>query len=82
MHNTVRLRIKREVATMTTDEWNHTEAHPMTTKEAALIQVKWRGQSALETCRHLTLELEFTNQGDSADRYVCLLCGEVAARRI
>ena len=54
----------------------------MTTKEAALLQVKWRGQSALETCRHLPLELEFTDQGDSADRYVCILCGEVAARRI
>jgi len=53
----------------------------MTTMEATRIRTKWRGQSALETCRHLTLELEFNSQGDSTDNYVCIVCGEAAAQR-
>jgi hypothetical protein len=53
----------------------------MRTKEAAIIRAKWRGQSTLETCRHLNLELEFNDQGDSTDNYVCSVCGEPAAQR-
>jgi len=54
----------------------------MTTMEATRIRTKWRGQSALETCRHLTLKLEFNDQGDSTGNYVCTLCGEPAAQRL
>ena len=53
----------------------------MTLIEATRIRTKWRGQSALETCRHLTLKLEFNDQGDSTGNYVCTLCGEPAAQR-
>ena len=53
----------------------------MRTKEAALIRAKWRGQSASETCRHLTLELEFNDQGDSTGNYVCIVCGEPVSQR-
>jgi hypothetical protein len=53
----------------------------MTIKEAARIRTKWRGQSALETCRHLTLKVEFNDQGDSTGNYVCTLCGEPMAQR-
>ena len=53
----------------------------MTSKEAARIRATWRGQSALEMCRHLTLELEFNDQGDSTGNYVCIVCGEPAAQR-
>ena len=49
----------------------------MRTKEAAIIRAKWRGQSTLETCRHLNLELEFNDQGDSTDNYVCSVCGNL-----
>ena len=53
----------------------------MTIKQADFIRARWRGQSDLETCRHLTLELEFNDQGDSTDNYVCTVCGEPAAQR-
>jgi len=53
----------------------------MTIKQAALRRAKWRGQSALETCRHLALELGRTDQGDSTGNYVCILCGESVAQR-
>ena len=45
------------------------------------IRARWRGQSALETCRPLALELEFNDQGDSTGNYVCIVCGESAAQR-
>ena len=48
----------------------------MTIKEAARIRAQWKGQSAVKTCRHFTLELEFNDQGDSTANYVCILCGE------
>ena len=57
------------------------EGQPMTIKQAALIRAKWRGQSTLESCRHLNLELEFYDQGDSTGNYVCILCGELVAQR-
>jgi|KBSMisStandDraft_5_1062788.scaffolds.fasta_scaffold154719_4 hypothetical protein len=47
----------------------------MTIMESTRIRAKWRGQSALETCRHLTLKLEINDQGDSTGNYVCILCG-------
>jgi hypothetical protein len=53
----------------------------MTFKQGAFIRARWRGQSALETCRHMTLELEFNDQGDSTSNYVCIVCGEPAAQR-
>ena len=53
----------------------------MTITQAALIRAKWRGQSTLETCRHMTLELEFNDRGDSTGNYVCVVCGEPVARR-
>jgi hypothetical protein len=53
----------------------------MTTKQADFIRARWRGQSVLETCRHLTLELEFDNHGNSTDNYVCIVCGETVAQR-
>ena len=53
----------------------------MTIKQAALRRAKWRGQSTLETCRHMNLELEFNDQGDSTGHYVCILCGESVAQR-
>ena len=53
----------------------------MTIKQAALLRKKWQGQSALETCRHLTLELEFTEQGDSTGSYVCIRCGNPVAEQ-
>ena len=53
----------------------------MTFKQAAYIRGRWKGQSAQETCRHLTLELEFNDQGDSTGNYVCILCGEPMAQR-
>ena len=53
----------------------------MTIKQAALIRAKWRGQATLETCRHLTLELELNDEGDSTGKYVCILCGELVAQR-
>lgn len=53
----------------------------MTTKEAARRRAQWKGQSAVETCRHFTLELEFNDQGDLTGNYVCILCGETVAQR-
>ena len=53
----------------------------MTSIEATRTRAKWRGQSALETCRHLTLKLEFNNQGESTGNYVCIFCGEPVAQR-
>ena len=53
----------------------------MTINQAVLIRAKWRGQSILETCRHLNLELEFNDVGDSTGNYVCILCGEPVAQR-
>jgi hypothetical protein len=53
----------------------------MTIKQVDFIRARWTGQSALETCRHLTLELEFNSYGDSTDNYVCIVCGKPAAQR-
>lgn len=53
----------------------------MTIREAGRIRAQWKGQSAVETCRHFTLELEFNDQGDSTDHYVCILCGIPMAQR-
>ena len=53
----------------------------MTIIEATRIRTTWRSQSALETCRHLTLKLELNDQGDSTGNYVCILCGEAVAQR-
>jgi hypothetical protein len=53
----------------------------MTIIESTRIRATWRGQSALETCRHLTLKLEFNGQGDSTGNYVCILCGQPVAQR-
>ena len=53
----------------------------MTIKQAALIRAKWRGQSTLETYRHLNLELKFNDKGDSTGNYVCILCGEPVVQR-
>jgi hypothetical protein len=53
----------------------------MTFKQEAYIRARWRGQSALEMCRHLTLELEFDDKGDSTGHYVCIVCGETVAQR-
>jgi hypothetical protein len=47
----------------------------MKIKQADFIRARWRGQSALETCRHMTLEVELNDQGDSTGNYVCILCG-------
>ena len=52
----------------------------MTSKQVAFIRARWSGQS-VETCRHLSLELEFNDQGDSTGNYVCIVCGELAAQR-
>ena len=52
----------------------------MTFKQVAYLRARWRGQS-VETCRHLSLELEFTDQGDSTSNYVCIVCGELVAQR-
>jgi hypothetical protein len=52
----------------------------MTPKQIAFIRARWRGQS-VETCRHLSLELEFSDQGDSTGNYVCIVCGELVAQR-
>ncbi len=53
----------------------------MTIKEASRIRGQWKGQSAVETCRHFTLEVEFDDQGDSTGNYDCILCGETVAQR-
>jgi len=53
----------------------------MTIIESTRLRAKWRGQSALETCRHLTLKLEFHDQGDSTGNYFCIFCGEPVAQR-
>jgi hypothetical protein len=73
-------RVKRP-ARESTEHEDLKGGHPMTLIEATRIRARWRGQSALETCRHLTLELEFNSYGDSTDNYVCILCGEPAAQR-
>lgn len=52
----------------------------MTSKQVAYIRARWRGQ-LVETCRHLSLELEFNDQGDSTGNYVCIVCGELVAQR-
>jgi hypothetical protein len=52
----------------------------MTSKQVAFTRARWRGQS-VETCRHLWLELEFNDQGNSTGNYVCIVCGEPAATR-
>jgi len=54
----------------------------MTLTEATRIRTQWRGQSALEICRHLTLKLEFNDQGDSTGNYVCTLCGEPVVKKL
>ena len=53
----------------------------MKIKQADFIRARWRGQSALETCRHMTLEVELNDQGDSTGNYVCIVCGETVAHR-
>jgi hypothetical protein len=53
----------------------------MTPKQVAFIRARWRGQ-LVETCGHLSLELEFNDQGDSSTgNYVCIVCGELVAQR-
>ena len=54
----------------------------MTIKQADFIPARWRGQSALETCRHMSLELEISDQGDSTGNYDCIVCGELVAQRL
>lgn len=54
----------------------------MTIKQAEFIRVRWKGQSALETCRHMSLELEITDQGHSTCNYDCIVCGELVAQRL
>ncbi len=52
----------------------------MTITEAARRRALWKGQSAIETCTHLTLELEVSDRGNlSVGRYVCVVCGEMVA---
>ncbi len=53
----------------------------MTFKQEAYIRARWRGQSTLEACRHVALELEFNDLGDSTGNYVCIVCGELVAQR-
>ena len=52
----------------------------MTFKQVAYIRARWRGQSQ-ETCSHLSLELEVTDEGHSTGNYVCIVCGERVAQR-
>jgi hypothetical protein len=52
----------------------------MTSKQVAFIRARWRGQ-LVETCTHLSLELEFNDQGDPTGNYVCIVCGELVAQR-
>ena len=53
----------------------------MTSNEADRIRALWKGQSDVERCWHFTLELEFNAQGDTTDRYVCILCGVPMTQR-
>ena len=53
----------------------------MTFKQVAFIRARWKGQSVLKPCRHLTLELEFNDLGNSTGNYVCIVCGELVAQR-
>ncbi len=53
----------------------------MTINEAVRIRVQWKGQTAVETCRHFTLELEFDAQGETTGNHVCILCGEPMTQR-
>lgn len=52
----------------------------MTFKQIAYIRARWRGQSQ-EACGHLSLVLEFTDEGHSTGNYVCIVCGERVAQR-
>ncbi len=52
----------------------------MTSKQVAYIRARWRGQ-LVESCRHLSLELEFNDQGDPTNNYVCIVCGELVSQR-
>ena len=52
----------------------------MTSKQLAYIRARWQGQF-VDTCSHLSLELECNDEGDSTDNYVSIVCGELAAQR-
>jgi len=53
----------------------------MTINEAARKRALWRGQSSIETCPHLTLELERNGEECHAtSKYICILCGELVAQ--
>ena len=51
----------------------------MTVKEAEALRANWEGQTVIDNCRHLALELEYTDLGDSVGKYICIVCGEWAA---
>ncbi len=54
----------------------------MTIDQASAIRMKWRERAHRSPCGHLTLELEWNDQGVSTGHYICILCGKSVAQRL
>jgi hypothetical protein len=52
----------------------------MTTIQAAELRVKWKLRVDPSKCEHLTLELEWSDNG-LTDNYICIVCGEAVATK-
>lgn len=48
----------------------------MTTTQAAELRVKWKQRIDPVECKHLNLELEWTDSGFPTGNYNCIVCGE------
>ena len=54
----------------------------MTIDQAFAIRMKWKQRAHRSPCGHLTLELEWNDQGVSTGHYICILCGQSVAQRL
>ena len=53
----------------------------MTMNQAAALRIKRTQRADLSPCRHVDLELEWNEWGDSTGNYVCILCGKPVVQR-
>jgi hypothetical protein len=52
----------------------------MTNTQAAELRVRWKERHDVEPCKHLNLELEWSDGGHVTGHYICIVCGEPIAQ--
>ena len=53
----------------------------MTTTQAAELRVKWKERTDAPKCEHLTLELEWSENGYFTGNYTCIVRGDPIAQK-